>query len=337
MFSSNASRLTFRLTDGMQVIVYGNVSVYERDGRYQLYARTIEQAGEGDLYRKFEELKARLADMGMFSEMYKKPIPRYGMKIGVVTAKTGAVIRDIYNVASRRNPYCSLILYPAQVQGDGAAETICEGIRVLDRYGPDCIIIGRGGGSIEDLWCFNDERVARAIFDCNTPVISAVGHETDFTIADFVADLRAPTPSAAAELAVFDYYQFLQDLDGYRDTLGRIMNVTLKSAKDALEMRKLKLAGNSPANKLLRSRQQYELLRQRLKDIMADKLRQNKERLNVSCERLDGLSPLRRLKEGYSYVQDVNGHAVTSTEDVKAGDEVMINVSDGVIGAVITG
>jgi len=337
MFASDAAGLKMRLEDGMQVVVHGRVSVYERDGRYQLYAKTIEEAGEGELYRRFEELKARLEEMGMFSEIYKKPVPRYAMKIGVVTARTGAVIRDIYNVAKRRNPYCSLLLYPAQVQGEGAAETIVSGIRALDRQGLDCIIIGRGGGSMEDLWCFNDERVAKAIFECETPLISAVGHETDFTIADFVADLRAPTPSAAAELAVFDYYQFQQDLDRYADTLGMIMSNRIRAAKDQNEMRKLRLLQLSPRSRLIRDSSHLTMARTQLDDLMKTALRSRRERLKVSAERLAGLSPLRRLSEGYAFVADESGRAVQGIEGIKPGQRLEITVSDGQIDAEVSG
>lgn len=203
-----AAGLKFRMQEGQQVIVRGSIEVYERDGRYQLYAKEIEPDGTGDLYRRFVELRDRLEEMGMFAGEYKQPIPRYARTVGIVTASTGAAIRDIMNISARRNPYVQLVLFPAQVQGEGAVPSIVKGIEVLDRMGLDVIIVGRGGGSIEDLWAFNEEAVARAIFACRTPVISAVGHETDVTIADYVADLRAPTPSAAAELAVFDYAQF---------------------------------------------------------------------------------------------------------------------------------
>ena len=204
MFAGSRAGLSFRLQEGQQLIVLGSVSVYERDGRYQLYAREIVRDGVGALYERFEALKKELSEMGMFAPEYKRPIPRYVRTVGIVTAPTGAAVRDIINIAGRRNPYVQLILYPAQVQGDGAAQSVAKGIRALEKKQVDVIIVGRGGGSIEDLWAFNEETVARAVFDCTVPVISAVGHETDTTIADFAADLRAPTPSAAAELAVYD-------------------------------------------------------------------------------------------------------------------------------------
>ena len=202
MFASQRRGLNFKLVEGQQVVVKGTVDVYERDGKYQLYASEIELSGRGDLYLRFEKLLKELEEMGMFDPQYKRPIPRFAKTVGIVTAPTGAAIRDIMNISHRRNPYVQLILYPALVQGDGAKDSIVKGIRTLDAMGLDVLIVGRGGGSIEDLWAFNEEEVARAIFACNTPVISAVGHETDVTIADYAADLRAPTPSAAAELAV---------------------------------------------------------------------------------------------------------------------------------------
>lgn len=215
MFAGNRKGLSFPMKEGDKVIATGSVEVYERDGKYQLYAREIELDGAGNLYLKFEALKHELEEMGMFAAEYKKPIPKYATRIGVVTAPTGAAVRDIQNIAGRRNPFVQLILYPALVQGDGAVESIVNGIHALDMLGLDVLIVGRGGGSIEDLWAFNEEAVARAIFECETPVISAVGHETDTTIADYVADLRAPTPSAAAELAVFDYYAMKEQMAFY--------------------------------------------------------------------------------------------------------------------------
>lgn len=335
MFASNAAGLRFRLENGMQVIAFGSISTYEKSGTYQLYVRSVEQDGTGDLYRQFVELKNRLEEMGMFSEMYKKPIPPYAMKIGIVTAKTGAVIRDIYNVASRRNPYCRLTLYPAQVQGEGAAQTICKGLKILDGMGLDCIIVGRGGGSIEDLWCFNDEEVARTIFECTTPVISAVGHETDFTIADFVADLRAPTPSAAAELAVFDYSRFLMDLDNASDILDSLMKGSLDRYTRQLDIYKLRLLSLSPENVILKKKQSVQEMDAQLRYCMSDRLRGRKETLRVLAERLSGLSPLKRISGGYAFVTDGSGKSVVSINDVSEGSHIEINVSDGRIGATV--
>ncbi len=220
MFARDRKGLNFYMQEGDRVLVTGSVEVYERDGRYQLYAKEIEKDGEGSLFLRFEALKRELEEMGMFAAEYKKQIPRYIRTLGVVTAPTGAAVQDIRNIAGRRNPYVQVILYPAKVQGDGAAESIVNGICALDALGVDVLIVGRGGGSIEDLWAFNEETVARAIFECNTPVISAVGHETDTTIADFVADLRAPTPSAGAELAVYDVFELFEEMAGLEHRSG---------------------------------------------------------------------------------------------------------------------
>ena len=336
MFASYAAKLRFRLEDGAKVVVRGNVTVYERDGRCQLYAKSIEAEGEGDLYKRFEELKARLSESGMFAQEYKRPIPPYSMNIGVVTAETGAVIRDIYNVASRRNPYCHIVLYPAQVQGDGAAATICAGIEALDRRNLDVIIIGRGGGSIEDLWAFNEESVARAIFNSKTPIISAVGHETDFTIADFVADLRAPTPSAAAELAVFDYDQFCQDLINRKISLGLQMKSALDRAKNKTKQYSLTMDKLSPQSRLQQRAQYLQDLSNQLEALMGRKLQGSKEQLGLRSERLQGLSPLSRLSAGFAYVTDKDGRAVKSINGADVGDLISINLKDGVLDADIT-
>lgn len=231
MFANNRKGLAFTLKEGQRIVAEGSVNVYEQNGTYQLYAKRITLDGTGLLYQQFEEMKARLEEMGMFAQEYKRPIPRYAMRIGIVTAGTGAAIRDIVTVARRRNPYVQLYLYSALVQGEGAKESIVHGIEVLDEMELDVMIVGRGGGSIEDLWAFNEECVARAIFACHTPVISAVGHEVDVTIADFVADLRAPTPSAAAELAVFDYRAFEERLCGYKGALLSVMEQKLQRSR----------------------------------------------------------------------------------------------------------
>ena len=249
MFASQRMGLSFPLKEGQQVVATGSVDVYERDGKYQLYAREIRLDGMGALFMEFVRLRNELQEMGMFSEEYKQPIPRYAKTVGIVTAPTGAAVRDIMNISQRRNPYVQLILYPALVQGKGAKESIVKGIRTLDAMGLDVLIVGRGGGSIEDLWAFNEEEVAQAIFECATPVISAVGHETDVTIADYVADLRAPTPSAAAELAVFDYRQFQADLGGLREAMVQAEVRRLAGEKGRLEQYRLRLKvkGSGPS------------------------------------------------------------------------------------------
>ncbi len=248
---SRKNGLNFPMKAGDKVIVFGEIRVYERDGKYQLYAQQITPQGAGLLYQRFEKLKQELEEMGMFSPEYKQPIPVYASRIGVVTAPTGAAIQDIRNISRRRNPFVQLILYPAQVQGEGAAQSIVNGIRALQEHDVDVIIVGRGGGSMEDLWAFNEEIVARAIFDCPIPVISAVGHETDTTIADYVADLRAPTPSAAAELAVFDIHQTFDFLDSIRLTMNRRIGERMEAAQARIRQYELKLQILNPKNRLL--------------------------------------------------------------------------------------
>ncbi len=282
MFAGDRAGLKFKLEDGMQVLCTGNVGVYEKGGSYQIYAQKFTADGIGDLYVRFEQLKKELGEMGMFDPMYKKPIPKYAKRIGVVTAKTGAAVRDIIQIAKRRNPYIEIILYPAQVQGEGAAMSIVSGIKTLDQMGLDTLIVGRGGGSIEDLWAFNEEIVARAIFDADTPIISAVGHETDTTIADYVADLRAPTPSAGAELAVFDFAKLMEDLSVYRSSLRSIMNEKIQDERQKLSLQKLKLSRYSPTAILTeaqkKSLQYREQLRNRMKSVL-----QNVREQNIYC------------------------------------------------------
>lgn len=335
MWKSDVRSLTFRLEDGKQVIVHGSISVYEAGGRYQIYAKEIQEDGQGDLAAKFEELKKKLMEMGYFSEEYKKPVPRFSRRIGVVTAETGAVIRDIYNVASRRNPYCQILLYPAKVQGEGAAESIAAGIRYLNQTDVDVIIIGRGGGSAEDLWAFNEEIVAQAIFQSEKPVISAVGHETDFTIADFTADLRAPTPSAAAELAVFEYALFEKDLADYRYSLYRSLTVKLDQAKNRAKQYGLKIETQSPQNQLLQKKQFLTDLMDRLEKEMESKRRSSREALSVRSEHLYGLSPLKRLSEGYAFVTDPDEKSLRSIRQIKPQDTVRFYVADGTADAKV--
>ena len=357
MFAGNRRGMDFRMADGDKVIADGSIEVYERDGRYQLYAKKISREGAGELYERFVRLKKELAEMGMFDSRYKKPIPKYAKRIGIVTAPTGAAIRDIQNIAGRRNPYVELILYPALVQGEGAKESIVRGIEILDRASVDVIIVGRGGGSIEDLWAFNEEVVAQAIFDCETPVISAVGHETDITIADYVADLRAPTPSAAAELAVFDFRAFKDALDRYRTALRRGPETKLNHLKMQLRLRQTKLAMRSPeaavrekrrmlldaedalcealAGKILLLKARADNTGRRLADGMTKTLYRDKLRLHGLIGRLKGLNPMDRLSQGFSFVTDEDGNAFTSVKSAHEGDVLTIFVSDGKVRAAI--
>lgn len=357
MFAGNRRGMDFRMADGDKVIADGSIEVYERDGRYQLYAKKISREGAGELYERFVRLKKELAEMGMFDPRYKKPVPKYAKRIGIVTAPTGAAIRDIQNIAGRRNPYVELILYPALVQGEGAKESIVRGIEILDRAGVDVIIVGRGGGSIEDLWAFNEEVVAQAIFDCETPIISAVGHETDITIADYVADLRAPTPSAAAELAVFDFRAFKDALDRYRTALRRGPETKLNHLKMQLRLRQTKLAMRSPeaavrekrrmlldaedalcealAGKILLLKARADNTGRRLADGMTKTLYRDKLRLHGLIGRLKGLNPMDRLSQGFSFVTDKDGNAFTSVKSAHEGDVLTIFVSDGKVRAEI--
>ena len=323
--------LTFRMQEGQKVIVLGSVSVYERDGRYQLYAREILPDGEGDLYRRYEQLKRELEEMGMFSPEYKQPIPFYNRKIGIVTAPTGAAIRDIMNISRRRNPYVQLILYPALVQGEQAAESIVKGIQTLDAYGVDVMIVGRGGGSIEDLWAFNEEIVARAIFECRTPVISAVGHETDTTIADYVADLRAPTPSAAAELAVVDYRQLVESVRIFKNQLADRVEQKIVRNRDRARYLQARLLQASPQYQLREKRQYAADLNDKMRQAFSDKVKDRRHRLALYVERLDGCSPLKKLQQGYSYTESPDGKALTSITQVKEGDALTIHVTDGTV------
>ena len=351
MFASARKGLAFSMKNGQQVIVLGTVNVYERDGRYQLYASEIILDGAGLLYEKFEALKRELEEMGMFAPEYKQPIPRFIHRLGVVTAPTGAAIRDIIQVSKRRNPGIEIILYPALVQGEGAAESVAKGIRMLDDYGVDLMIVGRGGGSIEDLWAFNEEITARAIFNCRTPVISAVGHETDTTIADYVADLRAPTPSAAAELAVADIRSVQADVCRQSQQLQEAMLRKLWDVREKAAGRERILRMLGPDGQIREKRMRLLDAQERMSRCMEEKLQACRQetqqrahrlgqgmeerhrdlchRMKLYIEKMKGLSPLNRLDQGYSYTSDLQGKKVTQISKVKAGDLLQIFVSDG--------
>ncbi len=336
MFASSRGGLTFPMRDGQQVVALGSVGVYERDGKYQLYASEIIADGAGLLYERFEALKKELEEMGMFAPEYKRPIPAYAKKIGIVTAPSGAAIRDIQNIAYRRNPYVQMILYPAVVQGRDAAPSIVKGIETLDRLGLDVLIVGRGGGSIEDLWAFNEESVAYAIFHCKTPVISAVGHETDFTIADYVADLRAPTPSAAAELAVADIRKLTEQMRQLEERLAKGMEKRLTDVRTRMEYLRGKLLLLSPKSRVREQRQTLMEKEERLQHRMETVLAEKRHRMLLYAERLKGLSPLDKLQQGYSYTADSSGRTVTRTAQVAVGDMLSVYVTDGCIRAEVT-
>ena len=331
MFAGQRGSLAFRMQDGMQVIVFGGISAYERDGRYQLYAREIRQDGAGVLYERFQALKQELEEMGMFAPEYKKPIPPFAKTIGIVTAPTGAAIRDIMNISYRRNPYVQLILYPALVQGDGAAESIVRGIHALEKEGVDIMIVGRGGGSLEDLWAFNEEAVARAVFDCTIPVISAVGHETDTTIIDYVSDLRAPTPSAAAELAVYDYQAFKLHLEQLRLRMKRAVLQNMHVSRARLEQYRIRLRFDNPVEQLKSKRQYLADMEEKLRAKMRYKTDKKKQRLLLFAERMKRLSPLEKLGRGYAYVQTGSKEALNSVTQVRENEQIRIYLSDGMI------
>ncbi len=334
MFAGNRAGLSFPLTEGMQIVVSGNIDVYGRDGTYQLYAREIKLDGLGQLFEEFEKRKKRLEEEGLFSEIYKQPIPKYIRTLGVVTAATGAAVHDIITITKRRNPYVQIILFPAIVQGEQAAQSIVNGIHALEGVA-DVIIVGRGGGSIEDLWAFNELMVAEAVFQCHTPIISAVGHETDTTIADYVADLRAATPSAAAELAVFEIKELdallLQRQTGLMHTIGHI----LQQKKLFLQYKKAQLQEKSPLTKLQDKKYFMMRMEEQLQDKMEAMIRQRRQALSIYAERLHGLSPLEKLSHGYSFVENKDRQCVHDISQVNPGEELRIRVNNGDIYATV--
>ena len=329
MFKSYAERLAFKPKDGMKVMVFGSVSVFERDGVYQIYAKSLLEDGMGDLHEQFEQLKAKLEKEGLFDESHKKPIPLYPKVVGVLTSQTGAVIRDIINVSTRRNPNVYIRLLPVPVQGPGAAEKIAEKIKIMNELKlADVLIIGRGGGSLEDLWPFNEEIVARAIYESELPVISAVGHETDFTIADFVADLRAPTPSAAAELAVPDIFEIKQKINNYQNRC-RI------SLKKRIELMRLKFekcmksrAFTDPMRNIKDKDIILDMYVQRLENKIKNIKKDNQTKYVELVTKLDTLSPLKTLTRGYTLTEKDN-KIIKSTTELKQGDEVKLRFYDG--------
>lgn len=331
MFAGNRSGLSFRLAEGQQVVVGGTVDVYERDGKYQLYAKQIVLDGAGLLYEKYEQLKRELAELGMFAPEYKQPIPRFIKTLGVVTADTGAAVRDIIQIATRRNPYVQIILYPAIVQGEAAEESIIRGIRALEAMQVDVMIVGRGGGSIEDLWAFNEKAVAQAVFDCSVPIISAVGHETDTTIIDYVSDLRAPTPSAAAELAVTEVKEIDNMLAEYENMLQMQLQRVLRAKRERCRYYEMQLKYLSPESRIRERKMRSMQLEERLLEKMQTLLRKKRHELALYIEKMKGLSPLEKLNSGFSYVEDSEGRNIRSVSQVETGQELSIRVRDGVI------
>ena len=329
LFAGRRAGISFRMEDGQNVIVFGSISVYERDGKYQLYADEIRQDGVGRLYEEFEYLKKKLGAEGLFAAEHKQKIPRFVKRVGIVTASTGAALQDICQIAKRRNPYVQLVLYPAKVQGEGAAATVVKGIRALDGK-VDVIIVGRGGGSIEDLWAFNEEIVAREIYNCSTPIISAVGHETDTTIADYVSDLRAPTPSAAAELAVYDVQLLLEQLADIHGDMANRMVLRMREKRMLLKQKRLLLERFHPRYQLQQKRLRADELAEKLSLRMKEKIRIKRQRVELAAERLAGLSPVARLEGGYS-VASKDGCVIKEIAQVNAGDAISIDVTDGTI------
>lgn len=337
MWRTDRKGLSFSLDEGKQVIVTGQVGTYEPQGKYQLYASRIEEEGLGDLYKKFIQLKEELEERGMFDPMYKKPIPPVCNRLGVVTAPTGAAIRDIISIAKGRNPYIQIILYPALVQGEGAAESIVRGIKALESANVDTMIVGRGGGSLEDLWAFNEEIVAQAIFDSPVPIISAVGHETDTTISDFVADARAETPTAAAQMATNDIRQQIQQIDVSKEKMQAIMRRRISVERMRIEGLGRILSLHSPRNLIKSSRQRVSAYSDELVNTMRHVLESKRNRLAIASSRLDGVSPVKKLSQGYSYTGDAEGRCINSVDKVKVGDRIVVTVTDGRINARVDG
>ncbi len=335
MWAGTAKNLKLRLKDGDRVEVTGKIEVYEKQGRYQIIASRIEVAGLGDLFAHFMELKNALSEAGYFDDSYKKPIPPFAKRIGVITAETGAAIRDIISISRRRNPFVEIYLFPARVQGEGAAASCIEGLEILDFAGVDVIILGRGGGSMEDLWCFNDEELAKAIFHCETPVVSAVGHETDFTIADFVADLRAPTPSAAAELCVFDYeaaVDMVREL--YRKACDSLLSKTgmARLKRDRLLAA---LKSHDPVSSVELKKKEADALMMRLVSSFDGRMVALKHRYSVLSERLDAVSPLKKISGGYALVLDKDGKKLTEPGELKVGDDLSLYMEKGVVDVTV--
>lgn len=333
MFAGDRKGLGFTLKNGQQVVVLGNVDVFTRDGKYQLYAKSIRLDGLGDLFARYEQLKKELRDRGMFDQCYKQPIPKCPRVIGVVTAETGAAVRDIIQVSKRRNPYVQILLYPAIVQGPDAAPSVVRGISLMEKAGVDVMIVGRGGGSIEDLWAFNEEIVAQAIFDCSIPIISAVGHETDWTIADEVADVRAATPSAAAELATMDIRSLISELDSDKIRLNMSMDRKIREARLLLEKRDTKLTIYNPETRIRDARRRMLQAEEDLQRLMDSKIQILKQELAVRIARLKGLSPMDKLAAGYSYTATEAGVTLTGIKQVNIGDRISVFVKDGQISA----
>lgn len=330
MFRSAAAKLNFRPQNGMKVLARGRIGVYERDGQYQLYIEHMEQEGIGDLHVAFEKLKQKLDAEGLFSPKYKKTLPKYPGRIGVVTAPTGAAIRDIMNILSRRFSYSDILLYPVLVQGENSAQSIVEAINYFnDTDSADVLIVGRGGGSIEDLWSFNEEIVARAIFASHIPIVSAVGHEIDFTISDFVADLRAPTPSAAAELVVPSQVELREKFNNVYSRMYTCANRIVERSRMRVKMLSENTVLKNPMVKVEDNRIYLDSLYKNFENAFQGILNEKKQSLALNASKLDALSPLSSLQRGFSVTKDTAGKVVKSVGQISDGDEITVLVSDG--------
>ena len=328
---SGASVDLSNISDGAQIIVYGKVAVYEKGGTYAIYVSKIENSGLGEYFIKLEELKKRLSELGMFDESYKKEIPKYSRNIGVVTAENGAAIRDIFKTIKDKNPYANVVLYPSLVQGENAYKTIVDGIMELDKMDLDVIIVGRGGGSIEDLYCFNDERVAYAIFNAKTPIISAVGHEINDSISDLVADKRVATPTAAGELATFSYADFENDIENYKLTLDNIIEEKIDRLKEKLDNAKKQISFLSPRARVDRYKDNLKHIRVNLKNSISSKMQNVKSELRNYIEMLKSRDPLESISKGMAYTTNKSGKKIKSIRDVKIGTLILSRVKDGTI------
>ena len=335
MFRGNAQRLRFRPEDGMQVIASGSVNVYAEGGKYQLYVNAMVPDGVGDLAMAFEQLKQKLAAEGLFEDLHKQPLPMYPKRIGIVTSPTGAVLRDIYRVSKRRFPAIQLVLKPVQVQGKGAAEQIGAAIDFFnEKYPVDVLIVGRGGGSMEDLWAFNEEVVVRALYNSQIPVISAVGHETDFTLADFVADRRAATPSQAAEIAVRDAGEIRGQIDGLKKRLYALAKYQLDSRENRLTNIMTRPVMLEPSIMLSQRQQKVDLLQERLNRYMQNFMGQKKQHLVHLMDKLELVNPMGVLRRGYGMVKDNEEKVISSISQVVSGDRLTVVLQDGKISAV---
>ncbi len=336
MFKNDNYRLKFTPENGMKVICFGQVGVYERDGVYQLYCRDMQPDGVGALTIAFEQLKVQLAEEGLFDEEHKKAIPKYPQKIGVATSKMGAAVEDIKNVISRRYPLCEIIIVPTIVQGESAAQDIADSIRFIDEnLGVDTIIVGRGGGSLEDLWAFNTEIVARAVYACKTPIISAVGHETDFTISDFASDMRAPTPSAAAELAVPDIKSLIFQLNNFSVSIEKSLDFKISQCENSIKRYKDFFSKSNVDLFYANIRDKMAQYNEKLKDSITRIIENQTNTLSKNAEMLDNLSPLKILSRGYSVVKNEKSDIVTDSENINVGDNVEIILSNGAFKATV--